>query len=74
MLLGGELLHPALRLRTCAGGYWFSAAGKEKGAAVLGGAVGPAGWAGGMCPRSLDIVVFYCCVATGEMPAWALIG
>lgn len=35
VLLGGELLHPALRLSTCAGGYWFSAAGKEKGQLCL---------------------------------------
>lgn len=68
VLLGGELLHPALRLSTCAGGYWFSAAGKEKGAALLGDAVGPA-------QRGLlDAVVFFCCMATGEMPAWALVG
>lgn len=68
VLLGGELLHPALRLSTCAGGCWFSAAGKEKGAALLGDAVGPA-------QRGLlDTVVFFCCMATGEMPVWALVG
>lgn len=33
------------------GATGFRLLGKEKGAAVLGDAVGPAGWAGGTCPK-----------------------